>query len=72
MTTMSRNNQIRLIYQLGYPNMGNTSSSGTLAATNPPDYRNEPFTLPSAQKLDLNVKSIGSPVFHGWVRRLVL
>jgi hypothetical protein len=56
--TPSYRNGTHLIYQLGYPNLGNTFHDGTrLAPASPPDYRGQPFTLPKAQALDLNVKA---------------
>ncbi len=47
-----------VIYQLGYPNAGNTSYSGTIAATTPPNYVGEASSISATpQKLDLNVKA---------------
>jgi hypothetical protein len=45
------------IYELGYPNIGNTSWSGTLGPTTPPDYHTLPNTLAGCQQLDLNVRN---------------
>lgn len=49
---------VQVIYELGFPQIGNTAFNGTLAATSPPDYTNEP-TNPGGPpgKLDLNVKA---------------
>ena len=44
------------IYELGYPNIGNESYSGTWGPTTPPDYSSLPNTLDGCQQLDLNVR----------------
>lgn len=49
-------NALRLIYRLGYPNMGNTHFKGELPATASPDYRRLPPTLPANQQRDLSVE----------------
>ena len=50
----SYGSQVRMIWQLGFPNIGNNNYSGTLNATNPPDYTNQPTDY---QQLDLNVRN---------------
>jgi hypothetical protein len=45
------------IYELGYPNIGNESFSGTFGPTTPPDYHMLPNTLDGTQQHDLNVKN---------------
>ncbi len=47
------------IYALGFPNIGNTSYSGFLQATNPPDYSSltNDLSAPDNQKLDRNVEA---------------
>ncbi|MGI9087605.1 MAG: glycosyl hydrolase family 28-related protein [Chthoniobacterales bacterium] len=49
---------VQVIFELGFPQIGNTSFNGQLAATTPPDYSSEP-TNPQGPpgKLDLNVKA---------------
>jgi len=51
--TVDHNYTIPLIYQLGFPNMGNNSYSGVLPATNPPNYT----VSNDISKLDLNVRN---------------
>ena len=46
---------VQVIYELGYPNMGNTGYSGTLPVATPIDYGSQGATLADAQALDLNV-----------------
>jgi len=43
------------VYELGFPNIGNASYTGTLGPTNPPDYHALPNTLEDCQQLDRNV-----------------
>ena len=43
------------IYELGFPNIGNASYTGTICTTNPPDYRGLENTLEDCQQLDRNV-----------------
>jgi Predicted solute binding protein len=43
------------VYELGYPNIGNESYTGTWGPTNPPDYHTLPNVLEGCQQLDLNV-----------------
>jgi hypothetical protein len=44
------------IYELGFPNIGNSTYDGTfLGPTNPPDYSTLPNTLDGCQQLDRNV-----------------
>src|SRR4029079_5230906 len=45
------------IYELGFPNIGNASYTGTLGPTNPPDYHALPSNLEDCQQLDRNVKA---------------
>jgi hypothetical protein len=45
------------IFELGYPNIGNPSYSGTFGPTTPPDYHLLGNTLDSCQQWDLNVKA---------------
>jgi Pectate lyase superfamily protein len=45
------------IYELGYPNIGNSNYLGILNATTPPNYRALPNTLEGCQQLDLSVKA---------------
>jgi hypothetical protein len=45
------------IYELGFPNIGNVSYTGTLGPTTPPDYSALPNTLDGCQQLDRNVKA---------------
>src|SRR5262249_39766235 len=51
------------VYELGYPNIGNESYSGTWGPTTPPDYSSLPNTLDGCQQLDLNVRN--TIVRHG-------
>jgi hypothetical protein len=52
------NNQYQsAIYELGYPNIGNQSYNGVIAATNPPNYTGIGNTLDAAQQRDDNVKA---------------
>jgi len=51
------NSGIKPVYELGFPNIGNVSYTGTLGSTNPPDYSLLPNTLDSCQQLDRNVKA---------------
>lgn len=56
--TASYDNGQPLVYQLGFPNMGNTYHDGTTVGPGtPPDYTGQPFDLGSAQALDLHVKA---------------
>ena len=52
----SYNNDIKLIYRMGYPFMGNTFFNGTFGPTTPPDYTSMSNKLTEAPQLDLNVK----------------
>ena len=45
------------IYELGFPNIGNASYTGTLGPTNPPDYHALSSNLEDCQQLDHNVKA---------------
>jgi len=45
------------IYELGFPNIGNASYTGTLGPTNPPDYHALSNNLEDCQQLDRNVKA---------------
>jgi hypothetical protein len=45
------------IYELGFPNIGNKSFSGTFGPTTPPNYSGLPNTLDGTQQLDRNVKA---------------
>jgi len=45
------------IYELGYPNIGNSNYLRVLNPTTPPNYRSLPNTLEGCQQLDLNVKA---------------
>ena len=45
------------IYELGYPNIGNPSWTGTISPTTPPAYHTLPNTLEGCQQLDRNVKA---------------
>ena len=45
------------VYELGFPNIGNVSYTGTFGPTNPPDYSALPNTLDECQQLDHNVKA---------------
>jgi hypothetical protein len=45
------------IYELGYPNIGNNSYTGTFGPTTPPDYSGLPNTLDGTQQWDKNVKA---------------
>ena len=46
---------VQVMYELGFPNMGNTNYTGTIAASSPIDYSSQAATLAGAQALDLNV-----------------
>jgi hypothetical protein len=46
---------VQTIYELGFPNMGNTDFSGTIAAKSPIDYSSQGSSLAMAQAADLNV-----------------
>lgn len=48
---------IRPVYELGFPNIGNCSYTGTFGPTTPPDYSGLPNTLDGCQQLDYNVKT---------------
>jgi hypothetical protein len=48
---------IKPIYELGFPNIGNASYTGTTGPTDPPDYRRLPNTLDGCQQHDGNVKA---------------
>jgi len=45
------------IYELGYPNIGNVSYTGTFGPTTPPDYHALPNKLDGCQHLDRNVRA---------------
>jgi Pectate lyase superfamily protein len=45
------------VYELGFPNIGNCSFSGTFGPTTPPVYSALPNTLDGCQQLDYNVKT---------------
>jgi Pectate lyase superfamily protein len=47
----------KAVYELGFPNIGNCSFSGTFGPTTPPDYSGLPNTLDGCQQLDRNVKA---------------
>ena len=47
----------QLIYQLGYPNIGNTGFSGTFGPQSPPNYGPIELLPGGYQELDYNVKS---------------
>ncbi len=47
----------KAVYELGFPNIGNCSFSGTFGPTAPPDYSGLPNTLEGCQQLDRNVKA---------------
>jgi hypothetical protein len=47
----------KAVYELGFPNIGNCSFSGTFGPTNPPNYGDLPNTLDGCQQLDRNVKA---------------
>lgn len=57
--TSNFSNTTPLIYQLGYPNLGNNGHSGILPASNPPNYTG----LADLSKLDRNVT--GTLIRHG-------
>lgn len=48
---------VQVIYQLGFPNIGNTGFSGALEASASPDYSSEPSANSDAQRYDPNVKA---------------
>jgi hypothetical protein len=45
------------IYELGFPNIGNASYTGTFGPTDPPDYHALPNNLEDCQQLDRNAKA---------------
>ena len=45
------------VYELGFPNIGNCSYSGTFGPTTPPNYSTLPNATDSCQQLDYNVKT---------------
>jgi Pectate lyase superfamily protein len=47
----------KAVYELGFPNIGNCSFSGTFGPTAPPNYSGLPNTLDGCQQLDRNVKA---------------
>jgi len=51
------NSGIKPVYELGFPNIGNVSYTGTLGPNNPPDYSRLPNTLDGCQQLDRNVRA---------------
>jgi len=46
---------VQVIFEMGFPNMGNTGYSGTIAASTPIDYSSQGASLSESQALDLNV-----------------
>lgn len=46
---------VQVIYEMGFPNMGNTGYTGTIPASDPIDYGSQGDSLTDAQALDLNV-----------------
>lgn len=54
---------VQVIYETGYPNMGNTGFSGTVPASTPIDYGSQGSTLADSQALDLNVAA--TMIRHG-------
>jgi hypothetical protein len=48
---------INPIYELGFPNIGNVSFTGTFGPTDPPNYNRLPNTLDGTQQYDRNVKA---------------
>jgi hypothetical protein len=51
------NQHLYPIYELGFPNIGNSHYVGTFGPTTPPDYHTLPNTLDGCQQLDRNVKA---------------
>jgi hypothetical protein len=54
---------VQVIYESGFPNMGNTGFSGTVPASVPIDYSSQGASLDTAQALDLNV--LATMIRHG-------
>ena len=50
-------NGVRAVYELGFPNIGNCSYSGTFGPTTPPDYSGLPNTRDGCEQIDRNVKA---------------
>ena len=46
---------VQVIFEMGFPDMGNTGYSGTIAASTPIDYSSQGASLSESQALDLNV-----------------
>jgi len=46
---------VQVIFETGFPNMGNTGYSGTIVASTPIDYSSQGASLSESQALDLNV-----------------
>ena len=46
---------VQVIFEMGFPNMGNTGYSGTIVASTPIDYSSQGASLSESQALDLNV-----------------
>ncbi len=46
---------VQTIFELGFPNIGNTGFIGTIPVSNPIDYSSQGSTLATSQALDLNV-----------------